>query len=72
MSVTDERLYHQDRARAELDWAYRAEGRAAATAHLLLSSLHMRRLDALRTSATEDEAGEGGQEAGGPDLVRAG
>lgn len=36
--------YHRDRARAELDMAYRAATQAAAEAHLRLSSLHMQRL----------------------------
>jgi hypothetical protein len=36
--------YHAERARAELDRAYRAKGQAAADAHLRLSSLHMKRL----------------------------
>jgi hypothetical protein len=35
--------YHTERARAELDMAYRAERQDVASAHLLLSSLHMRR-----------------------------
>jgi hypothetical protein len=48
MYEPDDLLYHQERARAELDLAYRAGSRAAAAAHLLLSSLHMRRLEALR------------------------
>ena len=35
--------YHIDRARAELDLAYRASPRAAAEAHMRLSALHMER-----------------------------
>ena len=33
--------YHIDRARAELDLAYRAEKASAAEAHMRLSALHM-------------------------------
>ncbi len=33
--------YHIERARAELDLAYRAEQRCAAEAHMRLSALHM-------------------------------
>ena len=36
-----DRDYHQRRARAELDLAYRADPRRAMVAHLRLSSLHM-------------------------------
>ncbi|MDB5691033.1 MAG: hypothetical protein JWO81_96 [Alphaproteobacteria bacterium] len=57
MTVADDRLYHQERARAELDSAYHADGRAAATAHLLLSSLHMRRFEALRIPPPDEEGG---------------
>jgi hypothetical protein len=39
----DDHLYHTDRARAELDAAYRAEGREIAVAHLRLCSFHMQR-----------------------------
>ena len=35
--------YHTQRARAELDMAYRAEKSVVAEAHLRLSSLHMQR-----------------------------
>ncbi len=35
--------YHIERARAELDMAYRAEQRVAAEAHMRLSALHMER-----------------------------
>ena len=41
--------YHIDRARAELDLAYRAEQRSAAEAHMRLSALHM---DRARLSGT--------------------
>ena len=37
-------LYHRERAQAELDLAYRAEGSAAAQSHLRLAGLHMERL----------------------------
>lgn len=39
-----DRVHHRERARAELDMAYRAVTRAAAEAHLRLASLHMERL----------------------------
>ena len=39
-----EREYHERRARAELDLAYRSESRKAMAAHLRLSSLHMAEL----------------------------
>ena len=46
-----DREYHVQRARAELDWAYRAERREAAEAHLRLSSLHMERVRLLTRTA---------------------
>ena len=39
----DEREYHVERARAELDAGYRATGSQAAASHLQLCSLHMAR-----------------------------
>jgi hypothetical protein len=54
----DDRLYHQDRARAELDMAYRAAGSAAAGAHLHLASLHLRRFEALRAPEGRRPTGE--------------
>ena len=36
--------YHQQRARAEMDRAYRAEHHAVAEAHMRLAGLHMERL----------------------------
>ena len=39
---TEDRDYHMDRARTELDRAYRADTRAAARAHFGLASLHMK------------------------------
>jgi hypothetical protein len=47
MSADNEREYHTERARVELDQAYRAESSAAAEAHMKLSSLHMQRLQDL-------------------------
>lgn len=47
MLAEDDREYHTERARVELDQAYRAESSAVAEAHLKLSSLHMQRLQAL-------------------------
>lgn len=47
MSRVEDPDYHQERARSELDLAYRAESHNAAEAHMRLSSLHMRRLQAL-------------------------
>ena len=49
MSIGD-RDYHMERARSELDWAYRADHDTAAEAHLRLSALHMRRLRELDES----------------------
>ena len=51
MSADNDREYHTERARAELDRAYRAESSVAAEAHLKLSSLHMKRLQALGGAA---------------------
>jgi hypothetical protein len=51
----DDREYHIERARAELDRAYSATGRAAAEAHMRLSSLHMKRVQ----SADESCDGSG-------------
>ena len=41
------RDYHIRRIREELDLAYRADDRAASSAHLRLSALHVNRLRAL-------------------------
>jgi hypothetical protein len=41
MSI-EERDYHMDRARTELDRAYRSDNSAAARAHFGLASLHMK------------------------------
>ena len=51
MTLDDDRQYHSDRARAELDWAYRAERTAVAEAHMRLSALHMQRLQELQSSS---------------------
>lgn len=40
----EDREYHVERARAELDRAYSAKGSAAAEAHMRLSTLHMKRV----------------------------
>ena len=39
---TEDRDYHIDRARTELDRAFRTDNKAAARAHLGLASLHMK------------------------------
>jgi hypothetical protein len=57
MSADIDREYHTERARVELDQAYRAESSAAAEAHMKLSSLHMQRLQALGVA----ESGPAGQ-----------
>jgi hypothetical protein len=49
----EDREYHVERARAELDLAYRADKSAAADAHMRLSSLHMKCLQ------REDESCDG-------------
>ena len=41
--TADDHRYHTERARAELDAAYRAECSDAAAAHLRLCSFHMHR-----------------------------
>jgi hypothetical protein len=43
MSEAD-RAYHNERARSELDLAYRAERKDVADAHMRLAALHMARL----------------------------
>ncbi len=45
--------YHIERARAELDLAYRAEHRAAAEAHMHLSALHMKHAQVLEKAAAD-------------------
>ena len=44
MSTETAHDYHLRRARAELDWGYRASSIAVAESHLRLSALHMRKL----------------------------
>ena len=44
MQLVDDLSYHQQRARDELDWAYRARNAAAADAHMRLAGLHMQQL----------------------------
>jgi hypothetical protein len=51
------RDYHIRRIREELDLAYRTDSRAASSAHLRLSALHVSRLHSLGTDSTD-----------GPDL----
>lgn len=46
--------YHVNRARAEMDCAYRARTHAAAAAHMKLSALHM---DSARSARRSDLAG---------------
>jgi hypothetical protein len=47
MRAGSDREYHVERARAELDAAYRAAGSEAAAAHLRLCSMHMARAKTL-------------------------
>jgi hypothetical protein len=44
MEPSDASTYHQQRAREELDRAYRAEHSAASQAHMRLAGLHMEQL----------------------------
>jgi hypothetical protein len=53
MKRRDDKDYHSERARAEIDLAYRADTQVAAEAHLRLSALHLARL---RMDATESKA----------------
>jgi len=50
--TTNDRNYHRERARTELDAAYRAPHRAAAEAHMRLSAMHMKRLNEQAGSGT--------------------
>jgi hypothetical protein len=43
--MSDEKKYHTDRVRQELDLGYRSESRHAANAHLRLAALHMSKLE---------------------------
>lgn len=51
MRADSDREYHIERARAELDAAYRAAGSDSARAHLGLCSMHMARAKALLEQA---------------------
>jgi hypothetical protein len=51
--------YHVERARAELDSAYRAQHRAAAEAHMRLSALHMGRVKQLDETCSGSGVGFG-------------
>ena len=51
----DDLDYHRERARAELDCAYRSVHQAAADAHMRLASLHMKCVQ----SGDEDCEGSG-------------
>ncbi|MGZ8285189.1 MAG: hypothetical protein ACXW27_03375 [Allosphingosinicella sp.] len=51
MRADSDREYHIERARAELDAAYRAAGSNAAKAHLRLCSMHMARARTLLEQA---------------------
>jgi hypothetical protein len=44
MVSDQDREYHEQRARTEMDQAYRSDHNAAAEAHMRLASLHMERL----------------------------
>jgi hypothetical protein len=44
--MNEQTVYHQERARVELDLSYRAGHRAAAAAHLRLAGLHLQRAQA--------------------------
>ncbi len=52
MATAQDHEYHQQRAQAELDWAYRAENSRAAEAHMRLSGMHMERMRELKKSAS--------------------
>ena len=52
MAIGQDHEYHRGRAQAELDWAYRAENRQAAEAHMRLSAMHMERLRKLHETAS--------------------
>ena len=58
MGSSIDRDYHTQRARLELDLAYRAEHQAAAQAHMRLSALHMERLRQLDPSCDLRRTGE--------------
>ena len=62
---TEDRDYHIDRARAELDRAYRTDNFAAASAHFRLASLHMKRVQDT-VPAAESGAASLADALGGP------
>ena len=51
----DDLEYHVERARVELDLAYKAKGQSAADAHMRLASLHMKCVG--RTDNVCDDSG---------------
>jgi hypothetical protein len=53
---TEDRDYHMDRARTELDRAYRTDNGAAARAHFGLASLHMQRIHEASTNPAESKS----------------
>lgn len=53
MATNPDREYHMERARSELDCAYRAEAQRAAEAHLRLSALHMEQLKHIEGAGAE-------------------
>ncbi len=55
MTNEEDREYHTRRAQEEFDRAYRTNSKAAAEAHMRLSSLHMQRLPAT-ADKLEDQA----------------
>jgi hypothetical protein len=46
--------HHVERARAEMDCAYRAAGEAAGRAHMTLAALHMHRAGIVRDADAAD------------------
>jgi len=67
----EDREFHVERARAELDAAYRAATTAGASAHLELFSLHMRRARALGHCGTPvaEELGKPSRDAAKVELA---
>lgn len=53
MATCPDREYHLERAREELDQAYRADVQRAAEAHFKLSALHMERLKLVRGAGAD-------------------
>ncbi len=52
MAMAQDHEYHRQRAQAELDWAYRAENKVAAEAHMRLSAMHMARMREVKDTAS--------------------